>query len=105
MNDNIVIGIEGEVASGKTSICKELTKLIPNSIFIDGGNIYRGIVEAIIKSGIDIDKITDSSIEIDPLELMKKLKVDFKIENNITEIYINGNKIKDDEIQSVQNSV
>ncbi len=105
MNDNIVIGIEGEVASGKTSICKELTKLIPNSIFIDGGNIYRGIIEAIIKSGINIDKITDSSTEIDPLELMKKLKVDFKIENNMTEIYINGNKIKDDEIQSVQNSV
>lgn len=37
--NNIVIGIEGQVASGKTSICKELVNMIPNSIFIDGGNI------------------------------------------------------------------
>ena len=39
MERNIVIGIEGMVASGKTSICKELIQLIPNSIFIDAGEI------------------------------------------------------------------
>ena len=32
--ENIVIGIEGDVASGKTTICKELINIIPNSIFI-----------------------------------------------------------------------
>ena len=44
MEDNIVIGIEGLVGSGKTSICRELLKLIPNSIILHGGNLYRGIV-------------------------------------------------------------
>ena len=41
---NIVIGIEGEVASGKTSTCRSLVKMIDNSTFIDGGAIYRGII-------------------------------------------------------------
>ena len=30
--NNVVIGIEGLVGSGKTSICRELLNFIPNSI-------------------------------------------------------------------------
>ena len=45
--ENIVIGIEGDVASGKTTICKELINIVPNSIFIDAGSIYRGIMQAL----------------------------------------------------------
>lgn len=123
MNENIVIGIEGEVASGKTSICKGLTKLIDNSIFIDGGAIYRGIVLAISKSNIDLfNKLKLNDInelnnndniniennaisKIDALEIMKMLNVEFKIENKKTEIYINGNKIDDSEIDSAENAI
>ncbi len=103
-NKNIVIGIEGMVASGKTSICKELIKIIPNSIFIDGGNIYRGIAMALAQSNIDISG--KNNIEgVNPLQLMQMLKVEFKIENNITEVYIANNKICEDEIQNMQNSM
>lgn len=107
MEENIVIGIEGMVASGKTSICKELTNKIKNSIFIDGGSIYRGIVMAVYKSGIDISQMLNSTsiAEINALELMKKLQVDFKIENKETTIYIQGNKVDDNEIQSIQNAI
>lgn len=110
-NRNIVIGIEGMVASGKTSICKELVKLIPNSIFIDGGNIYRGITYALAKASSQMsqfgltEKQSASSGNIDPLELMKKLQVEFKIENNITEIYIAGEKINEENLQSIQNGM
>lgn len=100
--NNIVIGIEGQVASGKTSICKELVNMIPNSIFIDGGNIYRGIVEALALAHIEPTKIGK---DLDPLEIMKKLKVEFKIENKMTEIYIAGNKISEDIIQNAHNAV
>ena len=55
-NKNIVIGIEGLVGSGKTSISKELLKYIPNSIILHGGNIYRAIVNGIINSGTDLKK-------------------------------------------------
>ena len=103
-NRNIVIGIEGMVASGKTSICKELIKIIPNSIFIDGGNTYRGIAMALAQSNIDIS--SKNNIEgVNPLQLMQMLKVEFKIENNITEVYIANNKICEDEIQNMQNSM
>lgn len=105
MNQNVVIGIEGMVASGKTSICKELIKLIPNSIFIDAGEIYRGIIQAIRENNLDINKLKENSTNIDPMELMKKLKVEFKIEDNITKIYINNKKISEEKIENAENSM
>ena len=86
MKENIVIGIEGMVASGKTSTCIELLNLIPNSIFIDAGEIYRGIVQAIRESKIDIEKIKENKNLLNPMELMEKLKVTFEIENRQTAI-------------------
>lgn len=103
-NENKVIGIEGMVASGKTSICKEMVKIVPNSIFIDGGNIYRGIALALAKSNTDISK--ESNIkDIDSLKLMQMLNVEFRIENSITEIYIDNKKIEESDIQEAQNSM
>lgn len=102
---NIVIGIEGMVASGKTSICRELTKLIPNSIFIDGGEIYRGIVQAVRKAGIDLNGIKENVSNINPMELMNKLKVEFKIEQNSTQIYIDGKKVEKEEIEKPENAI
>ncbi len=99
-NQNIVIGVEGMVSSGKSSMCKELIKLIPNCIYIDAGYIYRGIILAIIKNGIDLN-----SAKGNILELMKKLDVEFNVENGITEIYIEGEKIKEEEVESMQNSM
>ena len=104
MKENIVIGIEGMVASGKTSTCMELLNLIPNSIFIDAGEIYRGIVQAIRESKIDINKIKENKSSFNPMELMEKLKVTFKIENRITEVYIDGKKIEKEEIENAENS-
>ena len=48
--EHIVIGIEGLVGCGKTSICRELLNKIPNSIIFHGGNLYRGIVYALMQS-------------------------------------------------------
>ena len=50
--ENIVIGIEGMVGAGKTSICKNLIKKIDNSIILHGGNIYRAIVYGMAKTKI-----------------------------------------------------
>ena len=44
MEKNLVIGIEGLVGAGKTSICRELLRYIPNSIVLHAGHIYRAIV-------------------------------------------------------------
>lgn len=100
---NLVIGVEGEVASGKTSACRELTKIIDNCIFIDGGAIYRGIILAIKKAGISLENINLSNF--DAIQVMNKLKVEFKIENNETTIYIDGKKIEREEIETESNSI
>ena len=52
---NIVIGIEGLVGSGKTSICRELIKEIPNTVLLNGGNLYRAIVYCMIKNGKELE--------------------------------------------------
>ena len=104
---NIVIGIEGLVGSGKTSICKELLKYIPNSMILHGGNLYRGIVYALMHNGkeIDINNLKENIQNIDIKELMDKLKVKFQIENSESVIYVNDEKIDDEKLQSEEASL
>ena len=99
MNNNIVIGIEGLVGAGKTSICKQLLNKIPNSILVNGGNLYRAIVYAIMKSGINKEELLKNANQIDIKEVMDKLKIEIRLENRETEIYINGNKVEQDTLQ------
>ena len=47
--ENIVIGIEGTVGAGKTSICRELLKDIENSIILPYARVRRG---AYIKNSV-----------------------------------------------------
>ena len=104
---NIVIGIERLVGSGKTSICKELLKYIPNSMILHGGNLYRGIVYALMHNGkeIDINNLKENIQNIDIKELMDKLKVKFQIENSESVIYVNDEKIDDEKLQSEEASL
>ena len=126
--NNIVVGIEGMVGAGKTSICDELLNLIPNSIFVDGSKIYRALIEALhmAKDSLRFDensKAEDAassnkkpdlfeginSLEqmamLTPFDLLKKLQVDFKIEDRKTVIYIAGKKVDEEAMKSMQNSI
>ena len=107
MEDNIVIGIEGLVGSGKTSICRELLKLIPNSIILHGGNLYRGIIYALMNNSknIELSNLKSNIQNIDIKSLMDKLKVELKIEDRESIIYVNGVKIDEDNLQSQEASI
>ena len=48
---NLTIGIEGLVGAGKTSICRQMLDIIPNTVLVNGGNIYRSIVYAMMQNG------------------------------------------------------
>ena len=109
--DNITIGVEGYVGSGKTSMCEKLLDLIPNSILLHGGNLYRAIVYVFLKNNsklkdIDLEKAEDkeklatevSNVDIE--KLMEDEKIEIKIIERQTEYYVNGEKITDEEIQS-----
>ena len=96
---NIVIGIEGTVGAGKTSICRVLLDKIENSVILHGGEIYRAIVYGMMKSKI---KNTEN---LDAFEIMKQLGIEVKLENRETKIYMNGQKIDEKDLQSKQSSI
>lgn len=97
--ENIVIGIEGTVGAGKTSICRKLLDEIENSIILHGGEIYRAIVYGMMKSKI---KNTEN---LDAFEVMKDLGIEIKLEDRETKIYMNGQKVDEKDLQSKQASI
>ena len=94
--ENIVIGIEGTVGSGKTSICRNLLNKIDNSIILHGGEIYRAIVYGMMKSKIK------NTQNLDAFEMMKELGIEIKLEDTETKIYMNGEQIDEKDLQSKQ---
>ena len=88
--ENKVIGIEGYVGAGKTSICRKLINLIPNSIILEGGNLYRAIVYSLMTSGINLEDLKKNMNHVDIKSVMEKLNIEIKIENRDTIILIDG---------------
>ena len=97
--ENIVIGIEGTVGAGKTSICRELLKDIDNSIILHGGEIYRAIVYGMMQTKIKNTK------KLDAFDIMKELEIEIRLEDRETAIYMNGKKVKEKDLQSKQASM
>lgn len=102
--NNIVIGVEGLVGSGKTSLCRELLKMIPNSIILHGGNLYRGIVFALMNSGMNPTQMKESH-NIDIRKVMEMLKVSIKIVNNESVVFVDGVEINEEKLQSDKTSM
>ena len=97
--ENIVIGIEGTVGAGKTSICRNLLDKIENSVILHGGEIYRAIVYGMMKAKV---KNTEN---LDAFEMMKELGIEIRLEDRETKIYMNGEKIDEKDLQSKQASM
>lgn len=102
---NIVVGIEGFVGSGKTSICRELLKRIPNSVLLNAGNLYRAIVYSMMKDGTTISKMKRTGKKLDIREMIEKLKIEVRLENRETVVYANGQKIAEEALQSKETSL
>lgn len=105
MEKNIVIGIEGLVGSGKTTICRELTKKIPNAVFLNGGNLYRAIVYVMLKNAGSLDAIKNNANNIDIKLIMDKLQIKMVIEDGETNFYYKNEKLKEEDLQSEESSL
>lgn len=103
--DNIVIGIEGLVGAGKTSICRKLIEIIPKTVLLNGGNLYRTIVYAMMQSGKKLENLKVETDNIDIKSIMDYFNIEIKIENNETNFYINGKLAKEQDIQSKEASL
>lgn len=101
MEKNLVIGIEGLVGAGKTSICKELLNYIPNSIVLHAGNVYRAITYQILKEQIPFEKL----YSIDLKKLFEEFDISIEIENRESVVYARGKKIEETDLQSLENSM
>ncbi len=100
--ENIVIGIEGLVGAGKTSICRKLIENIPNTVLLNGGNLYRAIVYAMMNNK---EKININVKKIDIKQMMDLFKVEIRIEDSETKIYIDGKLADEEELQSKEASL
>ena len=103
--ENLVIGIEGLVGAGKTSICRMLVKNLQNAILLNGGNLYRAIVYTMMKNGANIESLNKQTENIDIKQIMDFLKVEIKIEDKETKIYVAGKKISEEDLQSKEASM
>lgn len=104
-NKNIVIGIEGLVGSGKTSICRELLKINKKSVLLNGGNLYRAIVYCLLQEESNIFKLKKITKNVDIKKYMDDLNVEIKIENRESMIYIDGKLADEKELQSKASSL
>lgn len=103
---NIVIGIEGYVGTGKTTVCRKLLEKIPNSIILHGGNIYRAISYGILKTGLLAQKENIAKLgHLDIKKIMDKLKLKIELENNETVVYIHDKKVNEEDLQSLETSM
>lgn len=105
MEENIVIGIEGLVGSGKTTICREMLKIIPESVFLNGSNLYRAIVYVMMKNSNLVKSINNNISSIDIKMVMDKLGIKMEIENGETVFYYNGEKLREEDLQSKESSL
>lgn len=90
---------------GKTSICRELLTKIPNAVLLNGGNLYRAIVYALISSGRDVHELKKYMKNVDIKHFMDLFKIHLKIENKETKVYINGELADEKELQSKESSL
>lgn len=101
----MVIGIEGLVGAGKTSICRELIKRLPNTVLLNGGNLYRAIVYCLLQEESNIFKLKKITKNVDIKKYMDDLNVKIKIENRESMIYIDGKLADEKELQSKASSL
>lgn len=103
--ENVVIGIEGYVGAGKTSICRELLKKIPNSVLLNAGNLYRAIVYLMMENGATIAKMQKKGKSLDIRQMIDFFDVKVEIENQETVVYANGIKLSEEKLQSKETSL
>lgn len=90
IDNNIVIAIDGPAGAGKSTVAKQVSRIL-NINYIDTGAMYRAITFKCIKNGLDLED------EKSVVDLCKN--TDLKFENN--SIFIDGQCV-DDDIRTLQ---
>lgn len=105
MKGHIVIGIEGLVGAGKTSICRQLLKENKDAILLNGGNLYRAIVYTLMQKEPSLWRLKKLTKNTDIKQLMDELNVEIRIEDRESQVYIDGKHASEKELQSKASSL
>ena len=90
----LIIAIDGESSSGKTSLARELAKKIGFK-HINTGSMYRSVTYFALKYGL-IAKNKDNEFDDDQIiTMVNKMKFEFRLIDNKSEIFINNQNIQD----------
>ncbi len=88
-----VIAIDGPAGSGKSTVCRELSRRL-GFIYIDSGSIYRAVAYA-IKNFME-GKVTEEKLENISLEDLKALPLKFEVKEGTMQIFYNSRLLTDE---------
>ena len=86
----IIIAIDGESSSGKSTLAKALAKKLSYK-HINTGSMYRAVTFVALKEGLVCESKMDSERII---KLTQKLNFDFRLLNNNSHLFLNGVNIE-----------
>lgn len=99
---SFIVAIDGPAGSGKGTVTEKISKQL-GFINIGSGAAYRCIALETIKRGISI-KNTEKIIA-----MLDKIKIEFRIENGIDKIYLNGeevgNRIREKDVTTIVSQI
>ena len=89
----LIIAIDGESSSGKSSLARELARNIGYK-HINTGSMYRAVTYYAIKNGFINKNKTNEINHYKILEMVNNMKFEFQLVNNNSEIFINNKNIQ-----------
>ncbi|SMO68973.1 cytidylate kinase [Saccharicrinis carchari] len=96
VNTKLIIAIDGYSSCGKSTVAKDLAKLL-NIVFIDSGAMYRCVTLYALQNGIIKNGIIDEDLLIEALHHIQ-ISFKFDAQSKTNQTYLNG-KLVENEIR------
>ena len=81
-----VVAVDGPAGSGKGTLAKKISKEM-GLINIDTGAMYRCVALEMLNNNVQLDE--EEKIK----QLLNNINIDFKVENNIDKVFLNGKDV------------
>jgi cytidylate kinase len=87
--EKIIIAIDGHSACGKSTLAKEISKLL-GYIYVDSGAMYRAVTLYFLEHKIDLNNIDDIN------SALKKIHIHFELKDSMNRTFLNGVDVEDE---------